>query len=477
MTVLLHTSDTHLGYHQYHLRQRAEDFAAAFEQVVDEAIELDVDAVVHSGDMFHDSNPRIGPLLQAVRQLRRLQSAEIPFLTVAGNHDTTRDEQWVSVFTEVADAIHLGYEPTVIGEVALYGQDYVSPSRRDLLAYDFEPHEVDHAVLVAHGAFDPLVKHGEWSLSAVLSSSSVGFDVALLGDDHTPVYENVGGAFATYSGSTERTATDQEEERGYTLVQFGEDARTGDEREDRDEVCPSGVSYDRIPLDTRPHEHVDIEADEDQAVTESVRAELEERDLEGAVVAVRITGEGDPVTVGPLEDYAENELGALVARVSDRRKRGSDRVAIDVTFADPDDAVERRRRTLGLSAVVDELEQQARTETPVDSNLQDEVKEEIEVRIEDDPESFDPVEPELTEEELREQAGTTGGENQESEPEVGDRSEDADEEVPEERTSAERDGGTESRSSLDEGGEGGTDSDGSVQGEATGDLQEGLDEY
>jgi hypothetical protein len=125
------------------------------------------------------------------------------------------------------------------------------------------------------------------------------------------------------------------------------------------------------------------------------------------VVAVRITGEGDPVTVGPLEDFA-HELGALVARVSDRRQRGSDRVAIDVSFADPEDAVERRRQTLGLSTVVDELEQQARAETPLDSNLKEEVKTDIEARIEEDPESFAPLEPELTEEELREQAGTLG---------------------------------------------------------------------
>lgn len=406
MTVLLHTSDTHLGYHQYHLEQRADDFAAAFKQVIHDAIDLNVDAIVHSGDMFHDSNPRIGPLLQAIQQLRRLQAAEIPFLTVAGNHDSTRDAQWVSVFSEVADAIHLGQEPTIIGDVAIYGQDYVSPLRRDQLTYDFEQHDAAHGVLVAHGAFDPLVRHGKWSLPTVLSSASIGFDVALLGDDHTPVYQNIGGTFVTYPGSTERTATDQREERGYTLVQFGIDARTGDERQDRDEVCPDGISYDRRPLSTRPHEYVDIEASEDQAVADTVRTELQECDLDGAVVAVTITGEGEPVTVGPLEDYAEKDLGALVARVSDRRQRGSGRVAIDVSFANPDDAVERRRKTLGLSTVVDELEQQARAETPVDSNLQGAVKEEVETRIEEEPESFDPVEPELTMEELREQTGT-----------------------------------------------------------------------
>lgn len=407
MTVLLHTADTHLGYHQYYLRERADDFAGAFEQVIDDAIDLDVDGVVHSGDMFHDSNPRIEPLLHAIQQLRRLQAADIPFLTVVGNHDATRDASWVSLFTEVADATHLGYEPTLLGDVALYGQDYVSPSHRDHLEYDFESHAGDHAVLVAHGSFEPLVPHADGSLSSVLSSSTVGFDVALLGDEHTPVYEDVGGTFATYPGSTERTATDQRAQCGYTLVQFGADARTGGEREDRDDVCPAGVSYDWIPLNTRTHEYVDIVASEVPDVAEAVRAAVQERDLDDAVVAVRITGEGDPVTVGPLEDFA-TDRGALVARVSDRRQRGSDRVPIDVSFADPDDAVERRRQTLGLSPVVDDLERQARADTPVDSNLKGAVETDVEARIEADPGLFAPVDPELSEAELREQAGQIG---------------------------------------------------------------------
>jgi DNA repair exonuclease SbcCD nuclease subunit len=481
MTILLHTSDTHLGYHQYHLQERAADFAAAFEQVIDNAIDLDVDGVIHSGDLFHDSNPRIGPLLHAIRQLRRLQAADIPFLTVAGNHDSTRDEQWVSVFTEVADAVHLDYEPTVLGDVAVYGQDHVSPSRREQLEYDFERHNVEHAVLVAHGAFEPLGPPAEWSLPRLRSSSTSGFDVALLGDDHTPVYEDVGGTFATYPGSTERTATDQRTERGYTIVQFGADARTGDEREDRDDVCPAGVSYDRSPLDTRPHEYVDIEATEDQDIDTAVQAELRERALEDAVVAVRIIGEGDPVTVGPLEELA-HELGALVARVSDRRQRGSDRVAIDVSFADPEDAVERRRQTLGLSTVVDELEQQVRTKTPVDANLKEEVKTDIETRIDEDPGSFAPMEPERTEEELREQAGTIGNTNSGSEPTSGtepaesDGSEAPDESVPADTEPVGNDASSVPASEpADE--EDDSKGDGSTATDTTADKQVGLDDY
>ncbi|MDL0138757.1 metallophosphoesterase, partial [Halobacterium salinarum] len=53
MVRLLHTSDTHLGYRQYHLDERRQDFADAFAEVVSAGIQHDVDAVVHAGDLFH----------------------------------------------------------------------------------------------------------------------------------------------------------------------------------------------------------------------------------------------------------------------------------------------------------------------------------------------------------------------------------------------------------------------------------------
>ena len=396
MTVIIHTSDTHLGYHQYHLPQRAADFRAAFEQVVDAAIERDVDAVVHAGDFFHDSNPAVNPILDGVAQLRRLKQADIPFLTVVGNHDTTRGKQWVNFFEAVAGGTHLEREPVCLDDVAIYGLDYVPPSKRDQLEYDFDSHDCTHAVLVAHGLFKPLTAHGDWSLPDVLSSSTVSFDAALLGDDHAPKHNDIGGTFATYSGSTERTAADQREDRRFTILRFGDDAGSG-ETED----CPADVSYEEVPLDIRKHEYIDIEADEEMDVATAVRDELRDRNVQDAVAVITISGEGDPVTVAPLEEFGD-EQGALVTRVSDRRRRGVGRVAVDVSFSDPDEAVERRLRTLGLSPVVADLEQQARSDNPKTSNLTDVVEETIDDRIEEDA-AFEPTESELTLEELRTQ--------------------------------------------------------------------------
>ena len=395
MTVIIHTSDTHLGYHQYHLPQRATDFQAAFTQVVDAAIERGVDAVVHAGDFFHDSNPAVDPILKGIDQLRRLNQAGIPFLTVVGNHDTTRGKQWVNFFEAVAGGTHLGHEPVQIDDIAVYGLDYVPPSKRDQLEYDFDQHDRTHAVLVTHGLFEPLSAHGDWSLPDVLSSSTVNFDAVLLGDNHAPNHDDVGGTFATYPGSTERTAADQREDRRFTVVRFGDDAGSGETAD-----CPPGVSYEEVLLDVRRHEYIDIEADEAMDVVTAVRDELRDRDVQDAVAVVTIAGEGDPVTVAPLEEFGD-EQGALVTRVSDRRRRGVDRVAVDISFADPDEAVKQRLRTLGLSPAVDDLEQQARGDDPKTSNLTSVVEEAIDNRIEEDAAAFEPTDPELSLEDLR----------------------------------------------------------------------------
>ena len=76
MTRVLHTGDTHIGYQQYHSPERRADFLSAFETVIDDAVEMDVDAVVHAGDLFHDRRPDLpelmGTLSATCRRVRNL---------------------------------------------------------------------------------------------------------------------------------------------------------------------------------------------------------------------------------------------------------------------------------------------------------------------------------------------------------------------------------------------------------------------
>jgi len=373
MTRVIHTGDTHLGYRQYHRPERRTDFLAAFEQVIEDAIADEVDAVVHAGDLFHDRRPELQDILGTLSVLRELDAADVPFLAIVGNHETKRDAQWLDLFESLGLATRLGDAPVTIGTTAFYGLDFVPRSQRDALDYDFEPHDAEHAALVAHGLFEPF-DYADWDTERLLSESSVDFDALLLGDNHKPDKVEMQGTWVTYCGSTERASADEREDRGYNIVRFaaGED-----------------VAISRRGLPTREFVFVDVELSGHEGI-ERVRERIGEHDLDDAVVVVHIEGEGDPVTPASIEEYAAEE-GALIARVTDHREV-ADTDEIEVSFADPDDAVRERVRDLGLSRAARDLDETVRASKVADANVTDEAERRVRELLDDgEADAFEPA--------------------------------------------------------------------------------------
>lgn len=375
MTRVIHTGDTHLGYQQYHRPERRADFLDAFQQIADDATTAAVDAVVHAGDLFHDRQPTLADIMGALDVLRTLDDANVPFLAVVGNHEGKRDAQWLDLFESLGLATRLGQSPVEIGNVAFYGLDFVPRSKRDSLAYEFEPHHADHAALVSHGLFEPF-PHGDWDARTVLEESTVTFDAMLLGDNHTPQTRQVEephASWLTYCGSTERASADERDERGYNLVVFDD-----------------GVDIRRRALDTRRFVFVDVELGEREGI-ERVREQVGQYDLTDAVVVVKIQGEGKTVAPATIEEFVD-EAGALVARVTDERELAEESER-DVTFADPDDAVSERVRDLGLSPAARDIDETIRASKVADSNVADAVEKRIETLVaEGDSGAFDSAE-------------------------------------------------------------------------------------
>jgi exonuclease SbcD len=371
MTRLLHTGDTHLGYRQYNEPERRQDFLTAFQRVVRDAIEEDVDAVVHAGDLFHDRRPELVDLMGTIGVLRELDAAGIPFLAVVGNHETKRDAQWLDLFASLGYAERLGDDPRVVGDVAVYGLDFVPRSRRDALGYEFEAHDADHAALVTHGLFQPF-DHGDWDAHEVLAEASVDFDAMLLGDNHKPGRERLApeprddgdgddgvDAWVTYCGSTERASADEREDRGYNLVSFADPGA-------------DGVHITRRSLPTREFTFIDVELRAGEGV-ERVNEQVTQYDLTDAVAIVTVTGEGERVAPAQVEERLR-EQGALVARVNDRREFEASGESVEVSFADPDEAVRERVRDRGLSDAARALDETVRASKTPDSRVADDVE-------------------------------------------------------------------------------------------------------
>jgi DNA repair exonuclease SbcCD nuclease subunit len=404
MTRVIHTGDTHLGYQQYHLSERRQDFLDAFRRVIDDAIEDGVDAVVHAGDLFHDRRPGLPDLLGTLSVLRELNEANIPFLAVVGNHETTRHGQWLDLFESMGLATRLSSEPVVVGDTAFYGLDFVPRSRRDELDYEFAPHDATHAALVSHGLFEPLVPdydNVEWDAREVLSEATVDFDAMLLGDEHAPERAEVDGTWVAYSGSTERASAGERDGRGYNLVEFSDGA----------------AHLSRRGIPTREFVFVSIDLAEGEGV-DRVREQVGQYDLVDAVVVVEITGEGEPVAPAQIEEFAA-ERGALVARVSDRRELAEEAAELDVSFADPDDAVRERLSEMGLSEAARDLDETVRASKIADGNVADTVEQRVRELVDDENlKAFEPAiqeanpeveaEPDSVDADAAESAGTAG---------------------------------------------------------------------
>jgi len=150
----LHLADVHLGYQQYGLKERFNDFGRAFEAAVDYALEKAVDFVLITGDLFHKSAVDPPTLLQAVNNLDRLRQAGIPVLAVEGNHDRARyrygyswldflaEQGYLALLSPLFEEKGMALPPwdgsegayMDIGKVRIYGLPYLGASIRPVLA-------------------------------------------------------------------------------------------------------------------------------------------------------------------------------------------------------------------------------------------------------------------------------------------------------------------------------------------------------
>jgi exonuclease SbcD len=93
----VHTSDLHLGIGNYGLidpatglSRRIDDFYAAFDHVVDYALEKKADVILLCGDTFKDPNPNPTILKMFATRLGRLSKEGIQTVIIPGNHDAAK---------------------------------------------------------------------------------------------------------------------------------------------------------------------------------------------------------------------------------------------------------------------------------------------------------------------------------------------------------------------------------------------------
>jgi len=306
-TKILHVSDTHLGIRQYRSEQRRQDFADAFEQAIDKAIDHEVDAVIHTGDLFDKRTPGLPDLNTSIKILRKLDDAGIPFYGIVGNHERKMDEQWLDLLNQAGVAERLDRTPTVVNdEVALYGVDAIPKPAWESMSFDLETGSLDgeYRILCMHQLLHPPTPEimAEYETEEVLNRLNALIDAIALGDYHKPSSKTINGVDVWYPGSTERNSRKESEKRRVSLLTI-----------DNDEL-----DREELPLDTRGFVQIDIKFAEGDGL-DYAESRINEREVEEKVVLVELSGEDVPVRSSDIHNLL-SKRGVTVGRVKDTRK-------------------------------------------------------------------------------------------------------------------------------------------------------------
>lgn len=289
---LLHLADTHLGFRQFsgcldperQINQREADGYRAWQRAIDLAIERQVDAVVHAGDLFDASRPSPLALREALSGFRRLREAGIPAVVIAGNHSTPRFRSGGSIFGVLEEfGVHAIWDQPASVELAGVRFQGV-PHNADAAALERAVREArpsaqaDANVLVLHVGLETVPRGGEVGEVSIHDEALVeagSFDYVALGHLHTfrAVQLN-----AVYAGSLER-------------LDFNDvDGRKAIVEVDLSQPPGSGGYLTLHDVAARPMLDLAVEceglhaADVLAAVTQSVAG----RELDGAVLRLRL---------------------------------------------------------------------------------------------------------------------------------------------------------------------------------------------
>jgi len=290
---LVHVADLHLGYAQYNLDVRREDFDRAFLEVVEKTIQLKPDFMIIAGDLFQQARPSNITLENAITNFRRLRDAGIPVLTVDGSHDAAPNVITGTILNPLDSAGLIHYLPRKEGaswrneNCYVYGIPNFRTRRRteEQLPVFLEenkptPEPSFFNIFVFHMALDiPSLKPPQMEAEATPELLPEGFNYYAGGHVHSHCKMPFKSGILAYSGCTETVSyEDASIEKGFLHVKVNE----------------KGIAkLHHIRLETPRHfiiiEH-DYSGSTPAKITEMAIESVKEVDEEGAVIIPILKG-------------------------------------------------------------------------------------------------------------------------------------------------------------------------------------------
>ena len=393
MIKILHLADLHLGVENYGrvdpetgLHSRLLDYLVRLDEAIDVGLSENVDAVIIAGDIYKNRTPNPTHQREFAKRVRRLREAGLPVFILVGNHDVSPAAgraHSIEIFHTLAlEGVTVAARPGVHriqtrnGPFQIIALPWVT--RHNLLTKDdlrlvsirevdsmllqrvdrFLQQAVDDrdpalpTVLCVHGTIHGAVTGAEQQMmldrDLVLPKSVVslpGIDYVALGHIHR--HQSLGEhPPVVYPGSIER-------------VDFGE------EREDKGvvivELEQGHTSWKFHKLAARPFVTIEVDVRSSPAPQARVAQAIDKRNVQDAVVRVRVQARADQVGELRTDDIRaliEEAGAAVVAAIAiDAERSGRDRLG-----AEPGEMLEgltpRRALELYLRAKTPKLDEE-----------------------------------------------------------------------------------------------------------------------
>lgn len=295
---LLCTGDLHLGRHPTQIPDPLDgpecSPRSVWRDIVREAIDRDVDAVVLTGDIADRENRYFEAYGAFEAGVIDLDDAGIPIITVAGNHDSEFLPRMVDDIG--LDSLHLlGAEGTWErwtlennGTTAAHFEGWSFPrehvSTSPLEAYDLP--EVDDApqVGVLHAELDsPRSQYAPVDSSELRNTQEVCW---LLGHIHVPGIQIESDPMTLYPGSPQGLDPGEQGIHGPWLVTIAPDGGV-----EADQIPLGTVCYDEIQVDVADAEDLQaVGAEVSTAIQQYVQDDLETGNMSAFLPRVQLTG-------------------------------------------------------------------------------------------------------------------------------------------------------------------------------------------
>ena len=283
---ILHFSDTHLGFNDLdiinteNINQREADFYDAFSQVVEQIKTIKPDFIIHTGDLFHRSSPSNRAITFALEQFLQIDSLNIPFILIAGNHSTPRTNLSSPIlrifenFKNIYVSYSQEYKKIEFNDVVFHTLPHMNDETTALSQIQMCEDNIDvkkKNIMMMHcsvGASYLMSEFGEWVYPSNKEYIFEKMDYVALGHWHG--FGNVGKhQNVYYSGSLERTSlNDKRNSKGFILANIEDDLN---------------IEYKSINI--RPIRIKQIDCEDLQ----SSIANFDFSDIQNAIVEVKLT--------------------------------------------------------------------------------------------------------------------------------------------------------------------------------------------